>query len=496
MAPPCFAQCRSCHAYVDGDWVLQSRPPPYLVRREAIHAIGIKRKLNVNHNYGLCDAVKPCHYSPTEKAPIKKGVPQGKVCDKARWDDFGPAPLNVTLRMPRPAPPRTTRRPQYEWVPRGCSLAHFDQRAACRLLAGKQVLLVGDSSVWQLFLSLVFQLGGELGIHGRWDNTASACGDSVRLNFVRNDLLLWSAAPSEADAIRQCAKTATTRSFVTRALVDADLLLLSTGLHTQQTLAGERPRLPEEDPGGLRGGFYAAALNHTLRQLVAGRALLGHPADSVVVFGTPIPVPGCSNHSVPFASDEEALAAISANASLTAWSYWWAMLPRANREARAVAAANDVGFLDIARLSARRPDATMAQYNLMEDCMHSCLPGPVDTWIQLWLNFHRARRHGTRVALQSARAAAAHGRQRRFFANTTRGWLETKPWLELEDPRVCGALGLDCAPCARSQPWWPFGACYDAFRRAVLRKHGRDGQQTWRRTQHECRAAARSGSPH
>ena len=74
----------------------------------------------------------------------------------------------------------------YDWVPQFCTLASYDHAATCRLLHGRSILLVGDSTMEQLFAAFVLLLRGRAG--RPWmmkDVTASACGDTVRLNFVR-----------------------------------------------------------------------------------------------------------------------------------------------------------------------------------------------------------------------------------------------------------------------------------------------------------------------
>ena len=79
---------------------------------------------------------------------------------------------------------------------------------------------------------------------GRHDNTVSACGDRVRMDFLRNDLLLWTTAASEVTALESpfklIAPNLMVRPFVARALLDADVLVLGTGLHIRRFL--EEPK--------------------------------------------------------------------------------------------------------------------------------------------------------------------------------------------------------------------------------------------------------------
>ena len=101
---------------------------------------------NTNHHWGLCDDVaygpssSPANYGPT------------RLRNRA---------MNAT-------------RQRYEWVPSSCSLAHFDRRSACQLLRGQQILVAGDSSAAQFFLSLTLQLGGPAALGAARGSNASA----------------------------------------------------------------------------------------------------------------------------------------------------------------------------------------------------------------------------------------------------------------------------------------------------------------------------------
>lgn len=59
---------------------------------------------------------------------------------------------------------------------------------------------------------------------------------------------------------------------------------------------------------------------------------------------------------------------------------------------RYVARGAGIHYLDIAAPSAMRPDAAMARFwgdagKVKEDCLHYCMPGPVDTWSTLIYNW-------------------------------------------------------------------------------------------------------------
>ena len=49
------------------------------------------------------------------------------------------------------------------WKPRHCDLLPFARDKVCAALAGKQIVVVGDSTVLQFFIAFVKLLDGEFG---------------------------------------------------------------------------------------------------------------------------------------------------------------------------------------------------------------------------------------------------------------------------------------------------------------------------------------------
>lgn len=457
--PACFARgmghdCPSCTAYAQGSWKPTSEEAPYRLHHVLWRQMSVRgMPPNTNHHWGVCDDV----------ASSRSGH-----------------------RASRPGG-----RPRYTWVPRSCALRQFDRASACRLLRGQQVLVAGDSATAQFFLSLVLQLGGAdaLGHNKRGgsavlkDLTASACGDTVRLNFVRNDLLLWT---SQVEELRELGKTCTSgrallQPFANR-VADADLLILGTGHHYPHV---------EQPPGEeTSDALFVRSLNHTLSRAIAVRAAAGHGPGSVVLLGPPAPVAGCSRYSRPITMAE----ALSVNSSLAKWSRNWQITRGFGVMAQALAAELGFGFLDIAPLSAQRPDDTLGRWCRLagfdcykrlkqislqkhqaakqaarkaaaaaaasagtgtgsgkgkgsgrrlnpsssaeaqidpaadyweEDCLHTCLPGPVDEYVRLLFNLLPGR---------ATRTALAHGGSGggRFFGKNLSTWLYTEGAENLE----------------------------------------------------------------
>ena len=167
MASPADQQRGRCfsspgtptHDYTDGDWV------PFTHHRYKILAhfweqLGTTIKSTTPQNYGRCDRVTP----------------------------------NRIL---------------YEWQPHRCRLDQFSVQGVCDALRGKSLLMVGDSTVFQLWLSFALLLGAQLGKNVKKASTvseitASACGDATRLAFVRNDLVLYTSNVGDLMSAKRC----------------------------------------------------------------------------------------------------------------------------------------------------------------------------------------------------------------------------------------------------------------------------------------------------
>lgn len=370
----------------------------------------------------------------------------------------------------------------FEWVPEQCSLPRFNRERACSLFRGKQVVVVGDSTAGQLFLSLVLLLRGSFGRNSRHtsvisDITASVCDDTARINFVRNDLLLWSTHRSEFNRARECDKLLKADAFVQRAVRDAHLLILASGHHFPASM--EAAAMAGGGAGGANGiGFFSSSLNYTLAHLMRTRASWGHSPASVALMGASIPVPSCSRFTEPL-SAAGWMEADAVMASRSKYSPRWRQMPRINNLLQWLATSYGAAYLDISAPSSRWPSGMMASYvkgagGVDEDCLHSCLPGPVDTYAHLLIENLLGRQREIEAGSRSGAAntasttnpsssspvsgatKAADGR--RFFGVGATAWLhERNSGAQFES---CGsARGLCVRADASKQPWWPFGDC-------------------------------------
>ena len=134
--PDCFGHCGTCNLHTTGWWAPRVEQAPYRLNHSLWATLGLSGpSTSSSSHYGLCDDV-------AERSAHARQL--------------------------------------YEWQADACVLRPFSREAACEVLSGKQVVVAGDSTAGQLFLSLVLLLGGSFGRNSRHtsaisDLTASAC---------------------------------------------------------------------------------------------------------------------------------------------------------------------------------------------------------------------------------------------------------------------------------------------------------------------------------
>ena len=328
----------------------------------------------------------------------------------------------------------------------------------------------------QLFLSLTFILNGSITAWGglgtdELDRTSRddprrivslACGGTVRIEFVRNDYLLYSRNDERETASPD--QFGSTRPFAdfTMAAHHADIVVLGTGMHYFDS-----PRSPS---------LFARMLNHTIASLQHDRRLLhGHHPRTTFVLSPPKPTVGCGRYSAPISLGE----AVNAEFNEGHFSSQYAQLHRYHEIATWISHTHAASFVDTFSIGARRPDATMgstllrafqrdpnhtldlafptatmtAELNshrtrlaypsardrrvisLGRDCVHFCLPGPTDTYARLLVG----------MVLEFADEATLFARQ------------AASDWRKLQDDFVAERHASERIhiPALKSLSWWP-----------------------------------------
>ncbi|KAL3917662.1 MAG: hypothetical protein SGPRY_006320 [Prymnesium sp.] len=222
----CFDGCSlsRCGAHLDGAWVRRSQPL-YSARFDHIlRSLGVRGE---HSNYGRCD---------------------------------DPRVLRAVMG-------NGSQRPTFRWEASRCGLREYTVHDACTLLRGKSVMVVGDSTAAQLWFSLGIQLGAVFGRNSRVvsdvdEAVASACNDTVRLVFSRNDLLILN--PKDFSFFKRLDVYVKLHAFSERASRDADILLVSIGHHFPSFIRHLTERFGAHMPPNA---FFHLNLNRTLSQL-------------------------------------------------------------------------------------------------------------------------------------------------------------------------------------------------------------------------------------
>jgi len=247
----------------------------------------------------------------------------------------------------------------------------------CRVWNGREVAFVGDSTQGQMFTSFVHLLGAHWvddrgsteacskeRVHGgahEYVVDAEVCsrfGTRVRARFRRNEWLSLNVSANKAH-----------RAYA-RMLCDweepartADLLVLNRAAHAKANTTPAR---------------VAEEIGTTLQWLRDERsAPAGRPVRLVLrsVHGVR---EGCRTGPDPLPEPPT-----SSNMSGRAVAHGWHTFAELNERTRVVAQTQRVDYLDVFSLSAMRTRGYHERKQVRDDCMHTCLPGPVDDWVGL-----------------------------------------------------------------------------------------------------------------
>jgi len=253
-----------------------------------------------------------------------------------------------------------------------------------------------------------------------------------------------------------------------------------------------RDNASHEPPKPDTAGLLARALNSTLSHLVKARARWGHAPASAIVLSAPVPIPACRKYKKPLTLAEALVARLEfaperdpqfaqsmAHIPVSLLELWQQMF-EANAVLQWTAGSYGASFLDVAPISMMRPDGARAHGDDLYDCLHSCYPGPVDTYARLLLGLvddnhdvflggarpSPSRFFKGRLANQTAFLARGTGRSISTTATSTLELCTESPTChERDDELATGAkvplpyracCAVSSEPNAPAEPWWPF----------------------------------------
>lgn len=71
-------------------------------------------------------------------------------------------------------------------------------------------------------------------------------------------------------------------------------------------------------------------------------------------------------------------------------TYGWERFPHQNELARDIMYDTGGIFVNVSAISKNRHDSHLGK----GDCLHHCIPGPIDTWVQILFNVFKQMLHG------------------------------------------------------------------------------------------------------
>jgi len=281
---------------------------------------------------------------------------------------------------------------KHRWHPKGPGCEHLPppkrlnfpplSQAFCDAFAGKRLLFVGDSVQAEFFTSFVNNFGL---VRARQEPRAREgwiCHEG-------NDYFRDVRNPHELDMVAELCPVAGggTGRVVARYLRNEHILIDKPDESQRRRdrtrrmcdLRSEHVRWADvvvvnRGPHYVPDSYFARELAETLHTLrrVPPR-VPGGPPRRLVYRGTHAPVPKCSPIR-PISTRSLAYQVLWRKGS-----YHWQDFAHQNSIARCLAGAFGVTYLDTYYQMSFRTDAGLR----WDDCMHSCLPGPVDEWSRL-----------------------------------------------------------------------------------------------------------------
>ncbi|CAN0037514.1 unnamed protein product [Ectocarpus fasciculatus] len=272
--------------------------------------------------------------------------------------------------------------PYYTWDAAECSLDDVDEEKFCRVMEGRKgILLVGErvscASDYHVVRTLVSVLRATSEpIHSKYQlhhaRKWGACNGEVKIAFYRSDFLdttTWRNAFLDGLCdLRNPKRGAKCDVFADdETLKEYDTVIINSGAH---------PRSLDE---------YRETMETASKELTASMKRLHGDDALLIVRNTPPGHGGCTERTFDGPVDvETALDLVSSGPH----SYLWDRFPEYNAilEEAFLGNATD-GWIE---LDAYTPTLLRPDYHLggdeSPDCLHYCIPGPIDHWVRLLYN--------------------------------------------------------------------------------------------------------------
>ncbi|KAF8772546.1 hypothetical protein HU200_005503 [Digitaria exilis] len=311
----------------------------------------------------------------------------------------------------------------WRWQPAGCPLPAFNARTFLRAMRGKHVAFIGDSMARNQAQSLVCLLAAAFrsrlvyrdeDAQHSYNNWRYAFPvHDVKVSYYWNPFIVKSTGKSEDESIQESHVHLDTpgdrwgadADTIDVAVLSASHWLLNGAIyHNGSEVAGAHNAPPELNYTGLG---YAWPLKMAYRTAVERLSSSSRPRTVVLATfspahfeGRPSDSPTACTKMEPYKEGEKEVDWISKE--LRDIVYEEAEAAKARSVAGA--SATRIELLDVTKLAVMRPDGHPSVYmhrnpfehgvpeRMYSDCLHFCLPGPVDTFNEILLQILRKRR--------------------------------------------------------------------------------------------------------
>lgn len=252
-------------------------------------------------------------------------------------------------------------RPMWEWEPDGCTLQYFSKEGLCNKMKNKKgILFIGDSITAVFYYTMLFSTDSSCEYSP--NNVVANCHicDDKKISFIFNAFLdtrediPGNECPERShDGMTKCGSF-----FKEETLKQYDILVINRGLHYTEPVEYYR----EMSETASKISTMMTDL-HDDPILIWRNSVPGHVGCEDKTFGEPI------------SSIEEAEHGIISGGKI----YNWYMIQYENILIEPVMRDNGFDILDVYSSTILRSDSHI-------DCLHYCIPGPVDHWIRLLYN--------------------------------------------------------------------------------------------------------------
>ncbi|KAJ1439328.1 hypothetical protein B484DRAFT_391847 [Ochromonadaceae sp. CCMP2298] len=311
--------------------------------------------------------------SPNEKEPLNSAHwDHGHVCIEAKMS------LNMTSYE------ATRSLLKYKWQPDTCDLVPWDADTFCRLLGERIISFYGDSTMAQVFASLTSLLI----THFRTHRTEASRNCVSQLHFFWSDRIDYSSYPRGRGL--PFAETWKSINYRNRESEEPnqDIVVVSAGAHTLVPMgsvveAMRNITTVEQLLVSPILDFFFPKVGDALEFLTDksnDRSIGKLKPKSVIIKLMSPPHPNCGRYSAPIDLDSD----VDRDYFHSSTSgYHWEAVAEADRLMTLFADKYPVGIIDMRPLM-KRPDAHA--YPITQDCMHYCIPGPLDLFANLLLH--------------------------------------------------------------------------------------------------------------